>query len=77
MAIMLSSSLLTACGSNNSASISDNTASISGTVPGTKIEAFADNGAYYVVHSTDDGTTQHPFELVVPADMGLPGYDDQ
>jgi len=44
IAVALSSSLIIACSSSDTPGVSDNTASISGTVPGTKIEAFADNG---------------------------------
>lgn len=66
--------LLASCGGGSSSSTSitssDTTTSsavISGTVPGTKIEAFCADGSYYTVNSTDDGTSQHPFSLTVPA----------
>ncbi len=39
---------------------------ISGTVPGTLIEAFCDDGSYYVVNSTDNNTSYHPFEIEIP-----------
>jgi hypothetical protein len=42
------------------------TATVSGTVPGTLIEAFCEDGSYYRVNSTDNGTTQHPFTLTLP-----------
>jgi hypothetical protein len=75
LTILLSSiTLLSACGgggSDGSSSVSASTATIEGTVPGTRIEAFGDNGAYYVVHSTDDGTPQHPFAIEVPAGLGI------
>lgn len=45
--------------------------SILGTVPGTRIEAFGDNGSYYVISSTDDGTSEHPFELELPPGIGF------
>ena len=45
--------------------------SILGTVPGTRIEAFGDNGSYYVISSTDDGTGEHPFELELPPGIGF------
>jgi hypothetical protein len=45
--------------------------SIEGTVPGTRIEAFGDNGSYYVISSTDDGTGEHPFELELPPGIGF------
>lgn len=41
-----------------------------GTVPGTLIEAFCDNGAYYSTNSTDNGTAKHPFRLELPPDLG-------
>ena len=80
LAILVSGVLLSACGGGGGSSDStDNTpvvpsastATIIGTVPGTRIEAFGDNGAYYVAHSTDNGTTRHPFSLEVPAGLGL------
>jgi hypothetical protein len=40
-------------------------------VPGTLIEAFGDNGAYYASDSNDNGTAQHPFDLKVPAGVGF------
>lgn len=46
-------------------------ASIAGTVPGTRIEAFADNGAYYRTTSVDNGTAQHSFHLDVPVGVGF------
>ena len=42
------------------------TSSVSGTVPGTLIEAFCADGTYYKVNSTNNGTAQHPFILVLP-----------
>lgn len=73
LSIAIASLLLTACGSSGggSTAITGGTATISGTVPGTTIEAFADNGGYYVAHSTDNGTTEHPFSLELPAGMGV------
>ena len=41
------------------------TVQLSGTVPGTKIEAFCDNGKYYATHSQQNGTEKHPFSLEV------------
>ncbi len=43
---------------------------VKGTVPGTLIEAFCDNGAYYSTTSTQNGTNRHPFELTLPANLG-------
>lgn len=41
-------------------------AKITGTVPGTLIEAFCDDGSYSQVSSTDNDTNEHPFEIEVP-----------
>ncbi|MCF6245374.1 MAG: hypothetical protein L3J43_10095, partial [Sulfurovum sp.] len=38
---------------------------ISGTVPGTLIEAFCEDGTYVKVSSTQNGTNQHPFEIKI------------
>ena len=59
------------CGSSsstitNSTTNSTETLTISGTVPGTLIEAFCKDGSYYKTNSTDNGTTAHPFTLTVP-----------
>ena len=56
--------LIVGCGSS-STSTSTN-AKITGTVPGTLIEAFCDNNYYAQVTSTNNGTNQHPFEIEVP-----------
>lgn len=69
--------LLSGCGGGGSSSdpVTDpvvapsTTASISGTVPGTLIEAFCANGAYYKVSSTNNGTAQHPFTLALPSNL--------
>ncbi|NOY68418.1 MAG: hypothetical protein GXP53_02845 [Deltaproteobacteria bacterium] len=45
-------------------------AAVIGTVPGTLIEAFCDNGSYYSTTSTQNGTSEHPFNLQLPADIG-------
>lgn len=46
-------------------------ASVLGTVPGTRIEAFGDNGSYYVISSTHNGTGEHPFQLDLPPGIGF------
>ncbi len=46
-------------------------AAIQGTVPGTVIEAYGDNGSYYVVDSEQNGTARHPFNLKLPAGIGF------
>jgi hypothetical protein len=60
-------------GSGSSTSVSPSVAgaSIGGTVPGTLIEAFGDNGSYYAVDSSDNGTARHPFQLELPAGVGF------
>lgn len=72
--LALASVLLAACGTSGTTTPAG-FASISGTVPGTKIEAFCDNGSYYVTHSdkTKGNTTtppRHPFSLTMPAGVG-------
>jgi len=44
-------------------------AKITGTVPGTLIEAFCEDGTYVQVSSTQNGTDKHPFELEVPKNI--------
>ncbi len=44
----------------------DSLSKISGTVPGTLIEAFCADGSYYFVKSTDNDTAEHPFEIEIP-----------
>lgn len=65
--------LLASCGGGGSSSTDTTTATtasttsvVSGTVPGTLIEAFCADGTYYHVNSTDDGTSQHPFSISLP-----------
>ena len=41
-----------------------------GTVPGTLIEAYCDDGSYYQTHSIDDGSDHHPFTLELPRQQG-------
>ncbi len=55
--------------SDSSSGSSSDSVTYKGTVPGTLIEAFCDNGAYYSTNSIDDGTSQHPFELKLPAGL--------
>ena len=57
------------CGGGDSIDTSvdiDSLAKITGTVPGTLIEAFCDDGSYSQVSSTDNDTNEHPFEIEVP-----------
>jgi len=52
-------------GGSSTTTTSTPSATISGTVPGTKIEAFCDNGNYSSTTSNNNGTTRHPFTLDV------------
>ncbi len=66
--------LLAACGGGGSKVASTTTPSkssfnVTGTVPGTLIEAFCENGSYYSVNSDNNGTTKHPFVLNLPSDL--------
>jgi hypothetical protein len=65
--------LLAACGGGGSNVASSPTTkssfNLSGTVPGTLIEAFCEDGSYYSVNSNNNGTTQHPFSLALPKDL--------
>ena len=69
--------LLAACGGGGSSvttSSMPNTLSkpsykLTGTVPGTLIEAFCEDGSHYSVNSESNGTNQHPFTLELPNDL--------
>ena len=64
--------LITGCGgssSNNTGTVTNDHVSLSGTVPGTFIEAFCQDGSYYATTSTQNGTNQHPFSLSIPKDV--------
>lgn len=59
--------LIVGCGGGSSSTTTTNTmAKITGTVPGTLIEAYCDNNYYAQVTSTQNGTNEHPFEVSVP-----------
>lgn len=45
------------------------TYNVSGSVPGTLIEAFCKDGTYHSINSTDNGTSSHPFTLTLPSDV--------
>lgn len=47
------------------------TGTIIGTVPGTRIEAYAENGDYFETLSEINETDKHPFWLDLPADVGF------
>ena len=64
--------LLAACGGGSTVASSPTTKAsfnLTGTVPGTLIEAFCEDGSYYSVSSDDNGTTEHPFVLTIPMDL--------
>ncbi len=64
--------LLAACGGGSdtaSSLTSKSSFSLSGTVPGTLIEAFCEDGSYYSINSDNNGTTEHPFALKLPTDL--------
>jgi hypothetical protein len=59
--------ILAGCGGGSSSTTSTTqTSKISGTVPGTLIEAFCEDGSYYKVQSTQNDTDEHPFEIEIP-----------
>lgn len=69
---------LSACGGGSSDSSNDGsnqttttstTYTLSGTVPGTLIEGFCDDGSYASTNSIQDGTNQHPFTLTLPLEV--------
>ncbi len=75
LSLAIAATFLAACGGAGTPGTTASTATLFGTVPGTKIEAFCDNGSYYVTHSDKTkGTTttppQHPFSLTMPAGVG-------
>ncbi len=75
LSLAIASTFLAACGGAGTPGTTASTGTLFGTVPGTKIEAFCDNGSYYVTHSDKTkGTTttppRHPFSLTVPAGVG-------
>jgi len=58
---------LVGCGGGSSdTTVAIAMAKISGTVPGTLIEAFCEDGTYVQVTSTQNGTSKHPFEIIIP-----------
>ena len=61
--------IMVGCGGGSSSSSTATLAKITGTVPGTLIEAFCADGTYAQVTSTQNGTTQHPFEISVPQNV--------
>jgi hypothetical protein len=71
-ALISASLLITACGggsSSNSLTDNDKSYRLTGTVPGTLIEAYCDDGSILSVNSTRDGTNKHPFSIKLPIDI--------
>ena len=63
--------LMVGCNSSTTANSPTSTstttsAKLTGTVPGTFIEAYCDNGTYASTTSVQNGTNKHPFSLTVP-----------
>ena len=59
--------LIVGCGSSTTANTATTTsAKLTGTVPGTFIEAYCDNGTYASTTSVQNGTNKHPFSLTLP-----------
>ena len=58
-------------GNNNNTTTpqTSSTYTLSGTVPGTLIEAYCSDGSYVSTNSIQDGTSQHPFKLILPLDV--------
>jgi len=54
-------------GSGSATAQAKKTVTITGTVPGTFIEAYCDDGTYASTNSIKNGTNKHPFSLKVPA----------
>ena len=69
--IMVSSAvLLAACGGGSNTTTNTSTSfKLTGTVPGTLIEAFCDDGSYHKINSTTNATNKHPFELDLPKNL--------
>ena len=69
--VLVSALVLAGCGGSSNTddvvSAINSSSTVSGTVPGTLIEAFCTDGSYYFVKSTDNNTTEHPFEIEVPS----------
>lgn len=73
MSIALSS-FLTGCGGgggggSTTTPATPSTYSISGTVPGTIIEAYCSDGSFHSTTSTNNGTSEHPFTLPLPSNL--------
>jgi len=65
--------ILLGCGGGSSSSNTPTTGTstpttykVTGSVPGTLIEAFCKDGSYYSVNSDNNGSAKHPFSLALP-----------
>ncbi len=80
--LIFTSSLLIGCGGESSSQKSNSNlttnstqtivvpmAKITGSVPGTLIEAFCTDGSYYSTTSDQNGSIQHPFTLNIPSNL--------
>lgn len=56
-------------GGSGTTSLTNSTFSITGTVPGTIIEAYCNDGSTYSTTSNNNGTTKHPFSLNIPTNL--------
>ena len=69
--------MLAACGGGGGTTSNSNPTSptskpsfnLTGTVPGTLIEAFCEDGSYHAVNSDHNSTNRHPFVLKIPTDL--------
>lgn len=67
--------LLIGCGGGGGGSSTTTTTAtpitytIAGTVPGTLIEAYCEDGSFYNTTSTNNGTNFHPFSLEIPVNL--------
>ncbi|HFC93315.1 MAG TPA: hypothetical protein ENJ51_10950, partial [Leucothrix mucor] len=71
-ALISASLLMTACGGGTSSNLqtnNDKSYLLKGTVPGTLIEAYCDDGRVLSVNSTPNGTNNHPFSIKLPTDI--------
>lgn len=59
----------TSSDSSPTSSTSKPSVNLTGTVLGTLIEAFCEDGSYHAVNSQNNATTKHPFELKIPKDL--------
>jgi hypothetical protein len=67
---MVMASFFVGCGGGGGSTSTSTTSSysVSGTVPGTLIEAYCSDGSFYSTSSTNNGTSEHPFSLDLPVD---------